>query len=204
MSLEATGDVFPYPRVVIWAAFTVGMTVAAIAALLAVRRIAGVELRFLMPGVLRPPQFAVTVLFVPALLANYYYARYPAQAQWIYDNSRAYGPNLWPNLGYLLVYAGLVVLFALFVVAADDRLVPVPSQLRARVTRLALLSGLFLALAVIAVPVADRLLTRASGQAIPIAGADVLLVVAMILLTIRAIEGYRRVVPYTASPSGLP
>jgi len=198
-SLEAL-----FRPVAVWTAFTVGLTVATVAVLLAVRRVATTELRLLWSGVLRPVQFAGALLSVPLLAANYYYARYPAEVQWIYANWRSYGANLSPNVGYLLIYAGLLVGFALFVAAIDDRLMPVPSPLRPAVIRLALLGGLFLALAVIAIPVADRQLTRATGLAIPFSGADVLLVVAVVLFAVRAIEGYRPVVPFTASPSGLP
>ena len=198
-SLEAL-----FRPVAVWTAFTVGLTVATVAVLLAVRRVATTELRLLWSGVLRPVQFAGALLSVPLLAANYYYARYPAEVQWIYANWRSFGSNLSPNVGYLLIYAGLLVGFALFVVAIDDRLMPVPSPLRPAVIRLAVLGGVFLALAVIAIPVADRLLTRATGLAIPISGADVLLVVAVVLFAVRAIEGYRPVVPFTASPSGLP
>jgi len=190
--------------VAVWTAFTVGLTVATVAVLLAVRRVATTELRLLWSGVLRPVQFAGALLSVPLLAANYYYARYPAEVQWIYANWRSFGSNLSPNVGYLLIYAGLLVGFALFVAAIDDRLMPVPSPLGPAVIRLAVLGGVFLALAVIAIPVADRLLTRAAGLAIPISGADVLLVVAVVLFAVRAIEGYRPVVPFTASPSGLP
>src|SRR5207253_8870404 len=108
------------------------------------------------------------------------------------------------NHGYLLIYSVLLVRFALFVTAIDDRLMPMPPRLGPAVIRLAVLGGVFLALAVIAIPVADRLLTPAAGLAIPISGADVLLVVAVVLFAVRAIEGYRPVVPFTASPSGLP
>ena len=198
-SLEAL-----FRPVAVWTAFTVGLTVATVAVLLAVRRVATTELRLLWSGVLRPVQFAGALLSVPLLAANYYYARYPAEVQWIYANWRSYGANLSPNVGYLLIYAGLLVGFALFVAAIDDRLMPVPSPLGPAVIRLAVLGGVFLALAVIAIPVADRLLTRAAGLAIPISGADVLLVVAVVLFAVRAIEGYRPVVPFTASPSGLP
>ena len=198
-SLEAL-----FRPVAVWTAFTVGLTVATVAVLLAVRRVATTELRLLWSGVLRPVQFAGALLSVPLLAANYYYARYPAEVQWIYANWRYFGSNLSPNVGYLLIHAGLLVGFALFVAAIDDRLMPVPSPLRPAVIRLAVLGGVFLALAVIAIPVADRLLTRAAGLAIPISGADVLLVVAVVLFAVRAIEGYRPVVPFTASPSGLP
>jgi preprotein translocase subunit SecY len=193
-----------YWPVAFWAACTVGLTVGGVAVLFAVRRVAGTELRVLTSGVLRPPQFALAVLFVPTIVGNYYSTTYPAAVAWFTYNWGPYGPRLWLDAAYLLVYAGLVILFALFVVAIDDRLVPVPSHLRPHLIRLAVLSGLFLALAVIGVPVAYHLLTQRSGLPISVSGIDVLLVVAVILFVVRAIEGYRPVVPFTASPSGLP
>jgi preprotein translocase subunit SecY len=72
------------------------------------------------------------------------------------------------------------------------------------VARLSLIGGIFLALGVVAVPAANHWLTQAAGQLIPVSGAQVLLVVSLILITIRAIEGHKPVVPFTASPSGLP
>ncbi|TME52962.1 MAG: hypothetical protein E6I53_04380 [Chloroflexi bacterium] len=192
-----------YRPVALWASFTIGMIAAGVAALLAVRRVAGTELRLLMPGVLRPTQFAAALLSIPVWAANNSYTNFPA-AQWIYDNWRSYGRNGLPNVGYLLIYAGLLVGFALFVVVLDDRLKPMPSRLRPHALRLGVISGLVLAFAVIAVPVVDRFLTRASGFEIPITGADLLLLVAVILFAVRAIEGHRPNVPLTASPSGLP
>jgi preprotein translocase subunit SecY len=92
----------------------------------------------------------------------------------------------------------------MFVAAIDERIGPVPSRLRVHVARLSLIGGIFLALGVVAVPAANHWLTQAAGQLIPVSGAQVLLVVSLILITIRAIEGHKPVVPFTASPSGLP
>jgi len=198
-----------YRPLALWAAFTLGLTVAGVAVLLAVRSVpspptragrkaAPTELRLLMPGVLRPPQFAIAVLFLPTIVANYY------GVQWFVANWGPYGPSFWLDAAYLFIYAGLVVLAALFVAAYDDRILPMPSHLRTHVTRLALISGLLLSLAVVAAPVANHLLSRPVGEIIPLNGAEVLLTVAMILITARAIEGHRAVAPFTASPSGLP
>lgn len=193
-----------YKPMAVWTAFTLGTTVAGVAALLAVRRIEGTELRVLMSGVLRPPEVAVAVVIFPTLVANSYYASFPTLAQSIWEFWQPYGPNLWLDVVYVLLHGGLVVVFAVFFVFVDGRVAPFPSRLRAHVTRLAVIGGLFLAFAVIAVPVANHFLTRAAGQSISISGADVLLVVAVILFAVRSIEGYRPVVPFTASPSGLP
>ncbi|HKB17826.1 MAG TPA: hypothetical protein VKF28_02240 [Candidatus Dormibacteraeota bacterium] len=193
-----------YKPMAVWTAFTLGTTVAGVAVLLAVRRIEGTELRVLMSGVLRPPEVAVAVVILPTLMANSYYASFPNLAQWISESWQPYGPKPWLDVGYVLLHGGLVVLFAVFFVFVDGRVAPFPPHLRAHVTRLAVIGGLFLAFAVIAVPVANHFLTRAAGQSISISGADVLLVVAVILVAVRSIEGYRPVVPFTASPSGLP
>jgi preprotein translocase subunit SecY len=198
-SLEAL-----YRPLAVWAAFTIGLTVAGIAVLLAVRRVAATDMRVLWSGVLRPPVFAFAVMFVPTLVANIYYATYPTQAQWVRDNWQPYGSSVWLGAAYLVIESCVVVLFAIFVAAIDKRIAPVPSRLALHVAWLTLIGGIFLALGVVAVPAANHLLTQAAGQLIPLSGAQVLLVVAVILLTIRAIEGHRTVVPFTASSSGLP
>ena len=193
-----------YRPLALWAAFTIGLTVAGVAVLLAVRRVATTEQRMLWSGVLRPPQFTFAVIFLPTIVANYYVSTNSSGMQWFAANWGPYGPSTWLDAAYLIIEAGLVVLFALFVAASDERLMPLPSNVGRHVARLALIGGVFLALAVIAAPVADHLLTRAAGTLIPMSGAEVLLVVAMVLITVRLIEGHRTVVPYTRSPSGLP
>jgi len=193
-----------YKPIAIWAAVTLALTVGSVAIVLAVQRTGTTEIRFLIPGVLRPPQIAATVLALPTIAAGSYYAKYPAQVQWIYASWQFYFPNGRPNVALVLIYVALIVLIALFVVAIDDLVVPVRLDLRPHLIRLALISGLFLALLATVVPVANHLLTQAAGELIPISGSEVLLVVAVILLSIRAVEGYRPVVPYTASPSALP
>ena len=80
----------------------------------------------------------------------------------------------------------------------------VPANLRRHVARLALIGGLFLALVIVVAPVADHLVTGAAGRVIPMSGVEVLLVAALVLMTIRSIEGHRTVAPFTRSPTGLP
>jgi preprotein translocase subunit SecY len=188
----------------VWAAFTIALTTTGVAVLLAVRRVAATDLRVLWSGVLRPPVFTFALMLVPTIVANYYYASHPEQAQWVSDNWQPYGSHIWVSAAYLGIEACLVVLFAMFVAAIDERIGPVPSRLRVHVARLSLLGGVFLALGVIAVPAANHWLTQAAGQLIPVSGAQVLLVVSLILITVRALEVHKPVVPFTASASGLP
>jgi len=185
-----------------WAAFTIGITAASVGILLAVRRRGAFEVSVLRSGVLRPPQIVFGVMFLPTLVANY---TYPVNSsmEWLRSNWSPYGGSPWVDGAYLLVEGILIVLFAVFVAAVDNWIAPVPSDLTSHLVRLAAIGGLFLAVAVTAAPELEYLLTRA-GTVISVSGFDVVLVVAMSLLVVRAIEGYRPTVPYTASPSGLP
>ena len=203
-----------YRPLALWAAFTVGVTIAGVAVLLAVRRVSApttkkvasrpTALRLLMSGVLRPPQFTFAIMFLPTIVANYYASTNSSGIEWFRANWGPYGTSVWLDAAYLILEAALVVFFAVFVAAYEYRILHTPSHLRTHVTRLALIGGLFLALAVIAVPVADHLLTGAAGNVIPMSGAEVLLVVAMVLITVRLIEGHKTEAPFTRAPSGLP
>ena len=188
----------------LWAALTIGLTVGGVAVLLAVRRVASTELRLLWSGVLRPPQFAFAVIFFPTIVANYYVSTNLAGMRWFAVNWGPYGSSIWLDAAYLIIEAGLIVLFGLFVAASDERLMAVPANLRRHVARLALIGGLFLALVIVVAPVADHLVTGAAGRVIPMSGVEVLLVAALVLMTIRSIEGHKTVAPFTRSPTGLP
>ncbi|HEV2141659.1 MAG TPA: hypothetical protein VGT01_10720 [Candidatus Dormibacteraeota bacterium] len=203
-----------YRPLEIWAAFTLGVAIAAIAILLAVRRIAvparkgrgknsaPVELRLMMSGVMRPAQFAFAIASLPAI-ASQFYPVTSAVTQFAYGWS-PYSPNRWVGIAFVSTEATLVVFFAYFVAAYDWALLPGSPELRPHAIRLGLLGGLMLALLVVAAPMADHVLTQNAGQVIPMSGADVLLVVAVILIIVRVIEGQRLVAPLTASPSRLP
>lgn len=202
-----------YRPVMVWAAFTIGVTVASVAVLMAVRRLPGnvrkgrqvsapVTMRLMMSGVLRPPQFTLAVLFVPTLVANYSIQR--GWAQWFVANWSPYGPSLWVDAIYLLVETGLVVLFAMFVSAIDIRGTGAPGSAVHHADRLAVIGGFALAVLGVAAPLANQVLTQAANTTIPLSGFQVMLVVAVVLILARAIEGHRMEVPYTVSPSGLP
>src|SRR5207237_8123604 len=100
--------------------------------------------------------------------------------------------------------AGMFWLFACCGSHAHTFLVERPRWASRRVVRLALVGGVFLALIVVGTPVADDLATGWAGTLIPMSGFDTLLLVAVILIVVRTIEGHTRVVLFTASPTGLP
>jgi len=196
-------------------AFTIGLTMASVAVLLAVRRIPSpfeeerkrrgtVDIRLLTSGVLRPPTFAFALMAFPALIANFYVQTNPQLASWFSFNWGPYANIGWLDVIYLVVEATLVALLAVVVTAMDVRIMPPPPPTYPYFGRLAVLAGLFLAIAVVAVPVANHYLTKAAGALIPVSGVDVLIVVAVILAVVRAIEGYKTSPPMTASPTGLP
>lgn len=196
----------------VWAAFTLGVTVAGIGVLLGVRRVLAPggkrartpgtsELRILMSGVIRPPEFAFAVMFFPTLVASYESGN---AARWLALNWTAAGESLWLDAAYVMVEAILIVGFALFVAAYEYRSVRAPSHLWPHVLRLAFIGGVFLALVSVAASLGNELVTRRAGQIIPMSGYSVLLTVTMVLIVVRAIEGHRGVPPFTASPNGVP
>lgn len=203
-----------YRPLEIWAAFTVGVVVAAIAILLALRRMtaparkgrakdfAPVGLRLMMSGVMRPAQFAFAIASLPAIASQFYPAT-SAVARFAYSWS-AYSQNRWVGIAFVSTEAALVIFFAYFVAAYDWALLPGGAEHRPHAIRLSLLGGLMLAVLVVAAPVADHVLTQRAGYVIPVSGADLLLVVAVVLIIVRLIEGQRLIAPYTASASRLP
>lgn len=184
----------------VWVALSLGATVVAVAALLAVRRLRGttrkdskrnpdLDLPFLAGGVVRPTQIAIVLLSVPALITNYYVATYSGFSSFIFDWS-AYGPDIWLTAAYLLSFALLLVLLAMFVVARDGVIAGAPPHARAHLKRLGALSGLLLVALLIAVPIADHYLGRANFvPSLPLSGVDLVIAVTFILITVRMIEG---------------
>ena len=204
-----------YAPLVIWTSLFLGVAIVGIALLLAVRRVEQApmgkktshskpaELRLMTPGVLRPPQFAFAILSLPALLAPYYVANTPI---WMLaDSLSPYGPDRAVSVAFMIVELGLVVFFAWFVAAYDWSLMPASRHLRGHVLRLGLLSGAAIAVLVVIVPIVNHALTeRTGGVPMPLSGADTLLLVAVVLLTLRSLEGHPPVAPLTASPVGIP
>jgi len=189
-----------YRPFAIWVGFSVALVVATVVVVLAVRRMPSVEsrkakstkriqLKVLMSGVLRPPMFAQAVMFSPVIVANYYMVSNPDLARWIYSAMNPYGPNPWIDLAYLAIYATLVIAFAYFVVAIDfGRTTTMPREMLAPIYRLALIGGAFLAVIVVLVPFLNHLATYAAGRVIPLSGFEAVLLVALLLAIVGALE----------------
>lgn len=180
-----------YRSVAVWVAFSIGVAVATIAVLLAVRRIpqkktkratdaAPIELRILVSGILRPPLYAGAILYGPTLAANYLGASNPQLVQWFNEHLTAYGPNPWTDIGYAALDACLVILFAQLVVTLDFR--AAPAELTAHIHRLAFIGGTFLAAVVVVVPILEWNASRIAGRVFGMSGFDVVLIVMLIVI----------------------
>jgi preprotein translocase subunit SecY len=186
-----------YRSFAVWMVFSIGVAVATIAVLLAVRRIpqkttkranhaSPIELRILMSGILRPPLYAGAILYGPTLAANYLGATNPQVAQWFSEHLTAYGPNPWTDISYAAFYACLVILFAQVVVALDFR--AAPTELAAHIHRLAFMGGTFLAIMVVLVPMLEWNASRIAGRIIGMSGFDIVLIVMMIVIVFDRLE----------------
>jgi preprotein translocase subunit SecY len=187
-----------YGPFAIWVGFSIAVVVATVMVLRAVRRVQAVETRkatapkpfelnLLMSGVLRPPAFANVVMALPLIVASYY-AGNLGVARLTYYVMTPYGPNPWINLAYLAVYASLVIAFAYFVVVVDFGRGALPRSLVVYIYRLAFIGGVFLAATVVFVPVLDHLATHAAGRLIPLNGFNSVLIVAMLVAIVGAVE----------------
>jgi preprotein translocase subunit SecY len=195
-----------YRPLAVWAIFTIGTTVAAVAVLLAVRRLTAehktVELRLLTPGVVRPPYIAFSLMFQPVILANYNLGN--SFAQQFVANWNPLGPSVWLDVVYVAIETAFILAFAVFTAQVDYWMLPGPPQARQHIPRLALLGGGFLVLATVAVPVAAHMVIQPSGTSVSVSGYDVVLVTALALIVVRAIAGHRAVAPLGATPFGIP
>ena len=202
-----------YKPVAIWAAFTLAVTVASVAILLAFRRVHApnkvgskgepVDLKLVIPGVLRPGLFTFLALGTPSMIARYVSSD-PSAVRWFVDNWTPYGSAMWLDITYVVLEAALVIGFAVVIAIIDFSVADGPAALRANVIRLAAISGVLLALLIAVARVANHLATEAAGQLIQVSGFDVLLVVAMVLVVVLWIEGRGRVAPLTTTPALLP
>jgi len=181
-------DAFLKPFV-LWAALTIGATAASVAIVLALRRVGSTDLRVLVPGVFRPPSFASAVMFLPVIVANYYTAADIGLVDWFRANFGPYGPSFWLDAVYLAVETALIMLFAVFVATADAGVMSLSPRLFARVRALAFIAGAFIAMLVVWAAAATHYLTLGTGQEVPMSGFEVLLVVVVILVAVRGIEG---------------
>ncbi len=195
-SLEAL-----YRPLGVWIIFSIGLVVASVAALLAVRRIPPeegeettakkpVEFRGLLSGALRPPLFANAIVFVPVILANYLERTNPGAVVWVSEHVTAYGPNPWTDVAYAIIKVSLVIAFTYFVVGSEfDGIYW--QELADRFNRFVFIGGTFLALAVVVVPILEWYASLEAGRGIGLSGFDAVLVVAMIVFIVRSLEQSR-------------
>jgi preprotein translocase subunit SecY len=196
----------------IWTIVSIGVVVASVAVLLALRRVRpihgkksraakSVELRILLSGVLRPPLFANAVLSVPVIFANYFVRTNPGAAAWVVDHLTVYGSNTWTDAAYAFVDVCLVIGFTYFVVACDFK--ALQRELTGHVRRLTFIGGSFLALIVVVLPILEWNAARVTGGGIPMNGFDAVLVTTMIVFILRTLELSRKLVtgpPVLMSP----
>jgi preprotein translocase subunit SecY len=192
-----------YLPLFLWLVFSVGIASFTVAVLLAVRRIPTsegegskpVELRLLMSGVIRPPIFTFALLFLPAIVGNYYAAANPDISRWVSDYLTAYGANPWTSAAYTAFEALLVIAFTYFVVQIDFG--SATRELTAHIRRLTLAGGTFLAITVIVLPVLEWKATHAAGRVIAMSGFDAVLLVALILAAVVSLEQSAKGATYT-------
>ncbi len=216
---SASGDPSSYRSMLVWVGASILLALASVAVLRAFRSIALVEVKnaarplplalpVVMSGVLRPPLFASSVLFVPTLISNYMAQSQPAFHLWMVQNWTPYGNNPGWDLFYIVVAGSLVVCFAYFAAAVDfdpgllaqrlkqRRLVveglaldaDATAYLRTRRRLLTFAGAGFLAFATVIVPVPVYFVTKALGGLILISGTDALLITAVVLAVAAGVE----------------
>lgn len=197
-----------YKPLFIWALLTIGITAGAVAVLLAFRRVkigdTTLDLRLLASGVFRPPQIAFAVVFFPSSVANYYVQANVQSAQWFAANWTLFGSSVWLDIAYGVIEGGLIAASAVALAAVDYWWLAAKPLMWPHVARLAVLGGVFLAVVTVLTPVVAYAIARSPEIPVPVSGFDIVFVTAVILAVVRAIEGYRPVVPYTATPLGIP
>lgn len=183
-----------------WVIFSVGVVVASVAVLFAVRRVPPadseksssqrpIELRILLSGVLRPPLFANAVLFVPVIVANYLERTNPGAVSWVNEHVTAYGPNLWTDVAYAIVNICLVIGFTYFVVVSDFG--GIPRELADNFSPFIFIGAAYLAIAVVVIPILEWHVSLATGRGLVMSGFDAVLVVALTVFVVRSLEDSR-------------
>lgn len=124
------------------------------------------KVSLLVTGVVLPPLFANSIMFLPVIAANFL-ASAPSGsfANGLATFIRVYwtdeGPSWLGNVIYLVVYAALIVSAAVFVVGVRR---PWDAEPGPAVTRLGIIAGLLLVVIVVGIPEAASFLTGLSGH----------------------------------------
>jgi preprotein translocase subunit SecY len=180
---------------VLWALISVGVVVATVAFVRAVRRVSAptkedsgehdaTELTLFPAGVLRPPLLAGVIVSLPLLYSGYLFSSNPAVARGIFDVWSPYSPNPWRLVLYLVIASCLVIALAVLIARVEHP----RSEIRKHITLLAFIGGCFLAVTVEVVPVLARVITTAAGQAIELSGFAVVFTTVVILATLTAAQ----------------
>lgn len=202
-----------YRPLAVWALFSLPIAVGAVALLLATRKLMrrggavrstghAAAVKVVTAGVLRPRYFALTLLALPQTIAVF--TQQWQLSGWIYTNWTPYGNTPWLSFAYLVVEAGLIVLFAIVVAWLDSIIASASARTSRQVVRLAVISGVAMAILIAVARPADHYVTQAAGQLIAVSGYNILLVVTMALVVILWIEQRGRTAPLTTTPGLLP
>ena len=181
-------------------AWTVIACAACVAVLLAARRVAAptgkrtkevpplVAIPMVASGVFRPSQFVFAVMFLPTLVANYYVAANSPAVNFFVANWSPSGPSAWLSAVYVGLESVLIILFAVFVAGMDQLLLQREPAVALILQRLAVVGGVCLAVLVVLIPVAARLVEARVGMLVPLGGFSLVIVVTMVLIVIREVE----------------
>ena len=173
---------------ILGSAWSVATCAACVAIVLGCRRVSETEIPILVSGVFRPSQFAFSILFLPTIAANYYVSSNASGAQWFLANWAPLGPTPWVDIAYIGLESSFVVLFAVFVAAYDRQVVRPDADVWAIALRLSVIAGTLIALLVVVAPIAMQLIERRVTMIVPISGFNLLVVVLLLLVAVRAIE----------------
>ncbi|MGH7612273.1 MAG: preprotein translocase subunit SecY [Candidatus Dormibacteria bacterium] len=180
-------------------------------------------LRVNQAGVI-PIIFAISIMFFPTIFANFFQ---PAAgkgagaigtlASWLHQNWNPFGPVIWVDIGYELVYFALIMGFTFFYTAvtfdpedAADNLkksatfIPgirpgrATAQYLARVmSRITLAGAIFLGLITVVLPILTALLTgQQPSSGLYLGGTAILIVVGVSLDTMKQLETQLLMRPY--------
>jgi preprotein translocase subunit SecY len=204
-SLEAL-----YRPLAVAAAFTIAIAIAGIAIFLAFRRVwfkdedeepAAIDLKLVMPGVLRPGLLTFVVLGTPLLFGRLA-GHSPSPLNWFLSNWSSTGSVAWIDGTYIAIEAALIIFLSILVVAFDWLVTDIPWVLEPHGLRLAVISGIVFGLLIAGARPLAHHATEAAGVLISVSGFNVLLVVAVVLSVILCLEGRRH--PFVTTEAQLP
>jgi preprotein translocase subunit SecY len=196
----------PYPEaaylpLAIWTALSIAVIVAAVGMFGAVRHAwlksdasggqgHDVDVGLLLSGVVRPPIFAGAVIALPSVFSTYLARDHSQLAASITNTWVSMGPSAWISAVFVLVHAFLVFAFAYFAVATYYN--RAGQDLARLVYRLTFAGATFLAIVVGVVPVLEESLSRGAGLYIPMDGAGLLVVAAVVTVTATKVERHEK------------